>query len=73
MADEIIRELWRIKDEIAQEHGYNLDALVAHLRRENLRAGRAVVEPDSRRRGFSVGEEKRPFYHPRDHANPDEK
>ena len=32
MADEIIQELWRIKDEIAQEHSYDLDALVAHLR-----------------------------------------
>ena len=31
MADEIIEELWQIKDSIAQEYGYDVDALVAHL------------------------------------------
>ena len=32
MSDEIIKELWQIKDNIAREHGYDIDALVAHLR-----------------------------------------
>ncbi len=32
MADEIIKELWQIKDRIACEHGYDIDALVAYLR-----------------------------------------
>jgi hypothetical protein len=32
MADEIIQELWRVKDDIAREHEYDLDALVAYLR-----------------------------------------
>lgn len=32
MADEIIEELWRIKDEIAREHGYNFRRLGEHLR-----------------------------------------
>jgi hypothetical protein len=32
MADEIIKELWQIKDRIAYEHSYDLDALVAYLR-----------------------------------------
>ena len=31
MADEIIEELWNIKDGIAREHDYDVDALVAHL------------------------------------------
>ncbi len=31
MTDEIIKELWRIKDNIARDHGYDLDALVAYL------------------------------------------
>lgn len=31
MADEIIEELWTIKDEIAREHGYDIDTLVAHI------------------------------------------
>ena len=30
MSDEIIEELWRIKDSIAQEHGYDIEALVAY-------------------------------------------
>ncbi len=32
MTDEIIQELWRIKDGIARDHGYDLDVLVAYLR-----------------------------------------
>lgn len=32
MADEIIEELWRVKDEIAREHGYDIRRLGAHLR-----------------------------------------
>lgn len=32
MKDEIIEELWSVKDQIAKEHDYDLDALVAHLR-----------------------------------------
>lgn len=33
MADEIMEEVWRIKDEIAREHGYDLDRLGAYFRR----------------------------------------
>ena len=32
MADEIIEELWKIKDDIAREHGYDIRRLGAHLR-----------------------------------------
>ena len=31
MTDEIIKELWQIKDSIAREHGYDLDRLAADL------------------------------------------
>jgi hypothetical protein len=31
MADEIIKELWEIKDAIAREYGCDVRALVAHL------------------------------------------
>jgi hypothetical protein len=31
MADMIIKELWGIKDEIAKEHGYDIDRLVSHF------------------------------------------
>ena len=36
MADEIIEEVWRIKDEIAQEHGCDVGGLAAYY----LRLGR---------------------------------
>jgi len=44
MADEIIRELWQIKDAMAREHGYDVDALVAHLRRLEPGSGRVVAD-----------------------------
>ncbi len=44
MSDEIIMELWRIKDRIAREHGYDIDALVAHLQAKNRAEGRQVVD-----------------------------
>ena len=31
MADEVITELWKIKDTIAKEYGYSVKSLVAHL------------------------------------------
>ena len=31
MNDEVIRELWAVKDEMAREHGYNIEALAAHI------------------------------------------
>ncbi len=41
MADEIIEEVWRIKDELAREHGYDLDRLGAYFReRERQRERR---------------------------------
>ena len=32
MGDEIIAELWRIKDAMAREHGYDVKSLAAYLR-----------------------------------------
>lgn len=32
MSDEIIRELWRVKDAMAQEHGHDIRRLAAYLR-----------------------------------------
>ena len=41
MADEIIEEVWRIKDELAREHGYDVARLGAYFqRRERERARR---------------------------------
>ena len=44
MSDEIIKELWRIKDSIAQEHGYDLEALVAHLQTKKRSEGQQIVD-----------------------------
>ena len=44
MPDELIEELWRIKDNIAREHGYDVDALVAHLRTRERAESRRVVD-----------------------------
>lgn len=37
MSDEIIEELWQIKDSIAREHGNDVRKLAAYLQRGNLR------------------------------------
>lgn len=44
MSDEIIKELWQIKDSIAREHGYDVKALVAHLQGRNRGEGERVVD-----------------------------
>ena len=43
MPDEIIEELWRIKDSIAREHGYDIEALVAYLQNKEKAEGRQIV------------------------------
>ena len=50
MSDEIIRELWKVKDAIAREHGYDVDALVAHLRAKQRGDAPRVVDIKSRTR-----------------------
>ena len=44
MSDEIIEELWQIKDRIAREHGYDIAALVAHLQTKKRPQGQQVVD-----------------------------
>jgi hypothetical protein len=44
MPDEIIEELWRIKDTIAEEHGCDVKALVAHLKRRKHGAGQQPID-----------------------------
>ncbi|MCX7049406.1 MAG: hypothetical protein NTX50_28465 [Candidatus Sumerlaeota bacterium] len=44
MSDEIIRELWEIKDSIAREHGYSIDSLIAYLKAKQKIDGRKVVD-----------------------------
>ena len=44
MADEIIREVWRIKDEIAREHGNDIDRLVAYFRSRPRLSGERYID-----------------------------
>ena len=44
MHDEIIQELWEIKDGMAQEYGHDLDAFVAHLQSRQRTAGQRVID-----------------------------
>ncbi len=55
MTDEIINELWEIKDAIAREHGYDLDALAAHLKTRTRPKGQRVVDLDSMKKGPGDG------------------
>jgi len=44
MPDEIIKELWKVKDAIAEEHGCDVKALVAHLKKRKHEAGQQPVD-----------------------------
>ena len=44
MADEIIRELWQIKDHIASKHNYDVKNLVAYLQKKRRDGKHEVVD-----------------------------
>ena len=50
MADEIIREVWRSKDQLAKKFKYDIQALSAELRKRQKRSGRKVVNLAAQRR-----------------------
>ena len=45
MPDEIIEELWRIKDDIAREHGYDVRKLAEYLQSKYPQEPRAGSPP----------------------------
>ena len=45
MPDEIIEELWRIKDEIAREHGYDTRKIVEYLQGKYSQEPRVGTPP----------------------------
>lgn len=55
MPDEIIEELWQIKDSIAREHGYDIEALVAHLQTRGRPEGQRVVDLRAMREAAEQG------------------
>ena len=44
MPDEIIRELWQIKDRMTREYEYDIDLFVTHLQTRKRTAGQRVVD-----------------------------
>lgn len=56
MSDEIIKELWQIKDSIAREHGYDIETLVAHLRTKKRPEGQQVVDQRAMRGAAEQGD-----------------
>ena len=54
MEDEVIAALWKVKEDIAREHGYDVDRLVGMIReREREFAHRVVDLTDSKGRASS--------------------
>jgi len=63
MADEIITELWKVKDAIAKEYGCDVKAIVAHLRAKkrgeenyviNLRSMKQILEQKNAANGEAM-------------------
>ena len=44
MPDEVLADLWKIKDKIAREHGYDVNALEQHMQEEQEKRGGRVVD-----------------------------
>lgn len=55
MADDIIKELWKIKDAIAQEHDGKIDSLVARLRKMNPPKRQRLVDLENETVGAREG------------------
>lgn len=47
--DEIIEEVWRIRDEYVKQHHYNLDEIVEDLRRRQAEHPSRIVDQRQRR------------------------
>lgn len=47
--DEVLKEVWRIKDAIAARHGYDVRAIAKALREKQGKDGRRVVTLEPKR------------------------
>ena len=56
MADEIMKELWTVKDKLSEEAGRDMNAFCKRLNRESLARGFRVVNR-SRSKRLQVAEE----------------
>ena len=55
MADEVIEELWRIKDAMAQEHGYDIVRLAAYQQGSQGEEGHRIVDLGALRKAGERG------------------
>lgn len=60
MSDEIIEELWLVKDEIAREHGYDVESLAAYFQGKERTGERQVVDLQSMRKVAEQGKSPTP-------------
>ena len=44
MKNEILEELWQVKDQVAFEHGYDVDKLAKDLRKKEKGAKTSIVD-----------------------------
>ena len=44
IADDVLREVWRIKDEISASYGYDIKRLCAAMREKQKHSGHRVVD-----------------------------
>jgi hypothetical protein len=51
MTDQTLQELWKIKDDIAKEHNYDVDSLVGYLRSKHSAGAASTPRPDQREGG----------------------
>ncbi|MES9901380.1 MAG: hypothetical protein ABW168_01705 [Sedimenticola sp.] len=50
MADDVLKELWDTKDNIAKEHGYSIEGLAEYyLRKQTVRHGRFHQEKKTKK------------------------
>jgi len=49
LEDDLIKEIWRIKDALAAQYGYDVRAMVRALRKKQTESGRKVVAPPRRK------------------------
>jgi len=47
--DDVIRDLWRVKDARAKRYNYDVRAMVRDLRKRQAEGGKEVVAPPPRR------------------------
>lgn len=69
MSDEVIEELWRIKDAMAQEYGYDIARLAAGLQSKQGEKGHRIVDLHALREAgeASAAREKPPIREPDHH------